>query len=1418
MLNKVKRIIAGIMAVITMLTTTPMMSVDAASDGAKEKATLESLGTLGTVYIGNKSESGTWLKTQINGRDVFCLDLGKACHTGYTYVASNSTISSDDSNKKNAMKAKIGYWYDKVKKGSNKAWVYAQCLIWSIEEGHYSEDDLKDVIKQVKSNTGYYSDDSIYSDIFNISGTVSCNIIKWKYSGSTDSDEVQELMEIVAENRDVNCTPISKKSYYRQRITLNKVDEDEKSLSQVLFRITAKNIKQLYSYQFNGWGDAVKDDVDSDATKFSQEVKTDSNGKIVFRFTYEISSKKYYYVPENELKDMTSDEKKSKKAELDDKGFNYASDLSKGGAEKLIDKDLSNQMDDISNNYIIEEASSGNQNILSQFTVTSGEKKVTSQSASKVTVTLKKADSWTKNSDDKWPDVVDSSYGDYGLAYKPVLKDKYKKVKMTVWKKDSETGNTPQGNAKLAGAVYGVYSDYDCTNLIKSYKTGSDGSFETDYYRCGVDMYLKEITPPAGYLKNEKVYPIRKDGQQFTNEYNSAETSANDDVIKGKISIIKGKGDGSAGIVEKEVNAQFQVFLASSGSYDKAKATERDLIKTDKDGFAITKELPYGTYIVHQISGDKDTEFAPDFLVDVKKDGETYKYLLNNPEFTAYLKIVKKDSQTKKTVLKANTTYQIYKVDADGTETLVKQSYNNGNKIVTMDKFISDESGEIITYEKLKSGTYRVYEVNGPEGFKNGKNFINVEINSKSYKTMVDADGNKYLYAEYEYYNDETYGKFTVKKTGPGVSGFKSELVAQVPELANKLPDIIPLSVKENPFQYEDVRLGNVVFELYAKEDIVTQDGQGTTWFAAGDLVATITTGKGAEFTSDCNGICKADVDENGDVTLNIPLGAYEIKEKQTVYGYVLPKINTWDLNFVWKSQDDDYVLDITENTTDGVLEVKNDLVSTDITVLKQDSKTYKPVPNTTFSFYTKDNIYDMDGNVILEADSKITTVTTGADGTAKIPFLVPVMSEGYGEVEAPLNSGDYYFLEESVSDSYYISEEPTFVHLEYENQETATVYAKAIVSDEQTEVEVDKLMIASSVEIPDCHLKISDTDGNEIVSWITGDKDSIRINEKLSEMGYVNFDANMDEDISIKVKGLLHDKEYVLSETKPADGYTTATDISFMLKLKVDEAQYSTQVFVKNGDEYIEANPNKVVMYDDTTKVEFSKTSITDGKELPECEMQVTDKETRVIMDEWISTDSSHIVEGKYVVGKTYILSEKKPADGFVTATDVEFTVLDDGKVQKVSMVDDTTKIEFNKLASDTNKQLKGAKYKVYDSKGKKVYEFTTGKKAERIEGVLKAGETYIFKEVESPKNYKVAKPKKIIVKNTGKVQKLTVVDERIPVVPDTPQTGSTWNTVRNIMSVVSLILALMCVACVRVKDKSKYKKTPEDEENEEE
>lgn len=1422
--------VAGLLATIMITTNVcPMFPVRAASG----VASLESLGKLGTVNIGSKSESGTWLQTQVDSKPVFCMDLGKACHTGYTYKSESKTISSDDANTKNKLEAKIGYWYDQVKKGSNKAWVYAQCLIWSIEEGYTSESNLKSVINQVKKNTGYYKDDTLYSDIFEVGKKVECDIYIWKYSGSTDDSEVQKLLQIKSTNEEYKYLATSGKRYYRQRITLEKVDEDGTTLPKVTFRFTAKNIKELCSYQYNGWGDSVKEDADEDATKFSQDVMTDSNGKIVFRFTYILNSKKYYYVSDDELSKMSSSDKKQMKDLLDDKGYNYASDLSKTGAEKLKEADLDDQMDDISNKYVIKEVNSGNDNILTSFVVDKGNNKITDATNNKVTVTLTKSDSWTRNSDGRWPETAEESYSNYKLAYKPVLKDKYKKVKLTAVKIDEETGKTAQGDATLEGAVYGVYSDAACTKLIKSYKTDKNYQFETDYMRCGKTYYLKEVTPPRGYLKNDKVYDIVADGAKFTAEYNSVEKQVSEKPIKGYVAIIKGMGNGTAGIVPFEKSAQFQIYLASAGSYAKAKATERDILTTDLNGYAKSKQLPYGTYVVHQIIGADNTEKCPDFYVNVKENGKTYKYLLNNPEFNAYLKIVKKDSKTNQTVLKAGTTYQIYKVDKDGKETLVTQTHSNVNAIEVVDRFVTDETGEIITYEKLKAGTYKVYEIEGPEGYRVNRQPVMVEINSNSYKTMVDKLGKEYLYAECEYYNDVTYGKFTINKIGPelckkddesdyadknadgkenaGLENKNGNEDKTTVNDSNKLNDIAI-----NPFNYKDTLLNGVVFELTAREDIMSQDNQGTVLFKKNSVVAKITTGERAEFTNDCNGICNFVLNDDGTITLNVPLGEYTLKEVKTKYGYVLPEQSFWDLSFKWNNKDDEYVFDISENSKDGKIDIHNDMVKTDITLEKQDSKTNEPVGNARFGFYSRDNIYDRNGNVIVAVGEKIATVTTDKEGKAKIPFDVPAMDEGYGKMEGNLNSGDYYFLEESVSDSYYINREKHQVHLEYKDQETAVVSAKAVVKEDQTETVISKKMIASSVEIKDCHLKISDENGNEIVSWITSDISSVKLNEKIDEMGYDNVYVEKGDSYAVKIYGLLYDREYTLTETKPADGFVTANDITFKL-VESDDENAKTKVLVKDGDNFNENIDNQVIMYDDTTKIEFSKTDITNGKELPGCHMQVTDKDTGKVMDEWVSSEQSHVIEGKYAVGKTYVLTETKPRDGYETATSIEFTVADDEKAQKVKMIDDTIKVEFNKIASDTKKQLGGAKYKVYDSKGKKVYEFTTGKKAEFIEGILKAGETYTFKEVDAPEHYKVAKDKKIRIKDTGKVQKITVTDERIPVVPDTPQTGINGKTVGMVVSLISLLLALGCFACVRAKDKSKYnfKKEKDDEED---
>ncbi len=211
--------------------------------------------------------------------------------------------------------------------------------------------------------------------------------------------------------------------------------------------------------------------------------------------------------------------------------------------------------------------------------------------------------------------------------------------------------------------------------------------------------------------------------------------------------------------------------------------------------------------------------------------------------------------------------------------------------------------------------------------------------------------------------------------------------------------------------------------------------------------------------------------------------------------------------------------------------------------------------------------------------------------------------------------------------------------------------------------------------------------------------------------MGYRNVTAVLDEKGAVQINGLLHDTTYTLTETRPADGFTTADSISFQLV----EGENSRTLVAVVEDEITLQTDNIVRMVDDTTKVEISKTEITGEKEIPGCELEITDKESGEVIDAWTSTEEKHLVEQVFVVGRTYVLTEKRPADGYATADSIEFTVEDTGEIQSVAMKDETTKIRLIKLAGDTGEGLRGAKFEVYDSEGKKVLAFTSKEDGKR-------------------------------------------------------------------------------------------------------
>ncbi len=1280
-MRSIKKVLSFIVAIAILIGLCPGTAKEARAESG---ASLTNLGPIGTLKAGKKTKSGNWWKIYVGGEDVFCLNMGYTCHSGDVYN-SQSTVYSTNGGAKESLRAYIGYWFDQTKKRSNKSYIFAQALLWSVEEGDTSESQLKEVIQTMKNHTGYYSDtetDELFRQIFKKSGTLSVKVNIWKYGGP--GSHRQELMEVRAsEGKPPKPHRLTKKDVYRQRITLDKKDEHGKPIPGVEFLLTAQNIDELYYFKANGWGDPESGDVSEDIDHFQLSTKTDSNGRITYRFNYHIQSKDYYYYTDDELKTMDAKAKEEARNKLRDEGYLHDDSLTEGGAEDRAKQDIAAQMKAIRNRYEIREVSTGNDNLLMDPEYGKGK-----------LVTLDGSHSWHRNGiTGKWPDDEEKSPGDYRDAYKVEVRNSYKKVRFLVGKEDGYSKDKKaHGDASLDGAVFRLCEDAACTERAYVYRengeivragdyTTKDGFFQTDYLQSGKTYYLKEIAAPAGYKIKKDVIEIRADGRLYNAEYTKENKRilVSDDPVLGKIALQKFTSDGSAGPMQAEKGAQFEVYLESAGSYAQAGEYERDIITIGGDGYGCTKDLYYGRYIVHQTgTGGSDTEKVKDFSV-VINDGdrkEPYTFPLHNPIFKAYLRVVKKDGNTEKTVLKPGTSYQIFLVDKEGKESLVTQSFSDGHTVKPIDSFQTDESGVIMTVDSLKSGKYRIYEKQAAPGYHISVPYIEVDINSQSDHCEIksDAEGKSYTAVTVDYVNSETYGRLSISKTGEQLSDFK-----------------------RGEFIYKKTQLKGVVFDIYAEGDISTQDNQNTNWFEKGALVASVTTGESAEFTDPCGGICGYFADEQGMITVTLPLGRYRVVERKTNYGYVLSG-KEWKVSFDWEDQEREYVLNSTDVTDEsGVLKVENSRAKAAVSLEKVDSADRLPIQDAVFALYTKDNIYNAGGELLAEADTMLGTVSTDERGKADFALDLPLMSQGYQRTDSAsasgpavrpeerLNSGDYYLKELSVPDSYYCLGEQMPIHLEYRGDSVPVISSHTVVKDVQTVAEISKVSLAGGVEIPGCALRISDDSDRVIVSWITGQADSVRLSENQREQGYENLRATMDEKGNLHVGGLLHDREYILSETRPADGYATAENITFRIVLDKasKEAEAASLVQVKDGS-----------------------------------------------------------------------------------------GVFADSRDNMVRMADDTTKVEFRKLAEDTGKLLEGAEIAVYDSEGNKVEQFlSSGGIPTKMTGLLRAGETYTFRELSAPEKYSKAADVSLTVKDSGEIQEVVMTDRKL-VVKEDPKT----------------------------------------------
>lgn len=532
-----------------------------------------------------------------------------------------------------------------------------------------------------------------------------------------------------------------------------------------------------------------------------------------------------------------------------------------------------------------------------------------------------------------------------------------KKFKVTVTKSDYEEG-TPQGDATLAGAVYGIYKG---ETLVDEYVTDKNGQFTTKEYICDTDWTIRESKPSEGYLLDGTIHAVGADPRLYTVEHNQTANDVTEQVIKGNIAIIKHTDDGETKIETPEEGAVFEVYLKSAGSYGKAKETERDILTCDGNGFAQTKDMPYGVYTVHQTSGWEGRELMKDFDVFIAQDGATYRYLINNANFESYIKVVKVDAETGKTIPYAGAGFEIY--DPAGNKVSMTFTYPTPT---TIDAFYTDADGCLVTPEKLEYGTgYSLVEVQAPYGYVLDRTPVYFDVTEsesteESGVTVIKVDKP----------NMAQKGVITVEKTGEVFWGVNAS--------GDEGSEVVYQPV------YQVSGLAGAVYEIRAAEDIITPDG--TLRYANGEVVDTITTGE--------DGTAKS---------RELYLGRYAVTETEAPYGMLL-NTETHEVELVYADQE----VAVTETATDFYNERQK--VAVNLTKVLEQNEKYGigmngELANVSFGLYAAEELVSASGTAI------------PADGLIEI---LAVDENGKAAVSSDLPLGSYY-VQEIATDSRYI-------------------------------------------------------------------------------------------------------------------------------------------------------------------------------------------------------------------------------------------------------------------------------------------------------------------------------------------------------------------------------------------------------------
>ena len=908
--------------------------------------------------------------------------------------------------------------------------------------------------------------------------------------------------------------------------------------------------------------------------------------------------------------------------------------------------------------------------------------------------------------------------------------NKLKKFRVSVNKQDIEKTHS-QGDAKLGGAIYGLYHG---DTLVAQYTTQNDGTFTTDYFVCDTNWTLKEIQPSEGYLLDETVYPVGADPQLYTVEYNWTSNTVKEQVKKGKVSIIKHTDDGSTKIETPEKGAEFQLYLKSSGSFVNADPDERDTIICDEDGFASSKLLPYGVYAVHQTKGWDGREKITDFDVFIQSDNVTYKFLINNANFSSYLKVVKLDKETNKQIPYAGAAFEIY--DADGHRISMKYTYP---QITTIHTFYTNSEGYLITPEKLEYGDYKLVEVQAPYGYVLDSTPIAFSINQENSSTDTGVTVVKVKAKDIA-----QKGVIEITKTGEVFSSVNSSMNEKL-----NLNTYMPI--------YEKGNLKDAVYEIYAAEDITTTDG--TVRAEKGELVDTITTGD--------KGIAKSK---------ELYLGKYTIIEKTAPLKFVLNK-DKHNVELTYAGQN--------IKVTSTALSVYNERqkVSVSLSKTMEQDEIYgignnNEIKSVQFGIFADEDVKAADGTIIPK-DSLVTFANCDENGKIAFDCDLPIGYKWYakeiatdehyilsnkhyqfntnyagqdtkvikinvsgnekinntlkrGKVEGIKINKDNDKLEGAIIGIFKVSTTEfseknaiattktdkdgafSFSNIPYGEWIVKEVAAPTgyVVDATQHHIHISDDGVVINITMTDKQVQISKTD-------ITGEKEVVGAELTITDESGNVVDSWTSTDTAHYANGLVEGQKYTLTEKTAPLGYAVATSVEFEVT-----ADKVTQ---------------QVTMTD--KQVMISKIDITSGQELAGAELVITNKDGNIV-DSWTSTDTAHYANG-LVEGQEYTLIEKTAPYGYEIAHSITFTVSSDKSVQTVVMNDSPilSSVLVNKVDSITGENIISKKfeftlYSDAECKNEIVTVNANTDDGTALFSDLRYG-TYYIKETKAPKGY---------------------------------------------------------------------------------